>query len=180
VAMWAPPTLEGYEVVNRGVGNQTTQQGLLRFDREIPALRPAVVLIELGVNDLRSIPMFPDRRDDIVRECKENLRQLVEKSRALGATVVLTTIFPLGDVSIFRRLVWTPEPVFWAIVEVNEYIRTLAAERVVVFAAEPIIASAGKIKGPFQTDYLHESPAAYQALNTALATLLRHVPTDGR
>jgi len=177
VAMWTPPAIEGYEIVNLGVGYQTTAQALLRFEREVPALRPQVVLIEIGVNDLRTIPLFPGQRDEIIRNCKENLRKLVLDSRALGATVVLTTIIPLGDISIWRRLYWAPEPVYWAIAEVNEFMRTLTTDRVVLFDANPILTTpTGVVKRPFQTDYLHESEAAYRALNEHLVPLVRRLP----
>src|SRR4051812_12555510 len=56
--MWSPPTLPGYEIKNVGVGNQTSAQVLLRFDADVPRLRPSVVVLEVGVNDLKTIADF--------------------------------------------------------------------------------------------------------------------------
>ena len=41
VDLWAaPPAPEGCQVVNRGVGSETTEQVLLRLDRDVLALSP--------------------------------------------------------------------------------------------------------------------------------------------
>lgn len=41
----------GVEIVNRGVPGNTTAQGLARLDKDVLALDPALVILELGGND---------------------------------------------------------------------------------------------------------------------------------
>jgi lysophospholipase L1-like esterase len=174
VAMWeAPGGLDGYAIRNLGIGRQTTAQALLRLKHEVPPLHPRVVLLEIGVNDLRTLPMFPERRAAIVEGCKLNLARMVREVRDMGATVVLTTIFSLGDVPIWRRVDWTPGPVADAIVEVNAFLRTLAGDGVVVFESGAVLDDPpGKVREAFQFDYLHENAAAYAAMNARLASLV--------
>jgi acyl-CoA thioesterase-1 len=69
-----------YHVVNAGISGDTTSGGLSRIDSFI-ATHPKFVILELGANDgLRGIP---------IREAKQNLEQMIVKSQAAGATVVL-------------------------------------------------------------------------------------------
>jgi len=58
----APSGLEGLEFVNRGIGNQTTAQVLGRFEAHIAPLHPQVVVLQVGINDLKLIPCSRIRR----------------------------------------------------------------------------------------------------------------------
>jgi acyl-CoA thioesterase I len=69
-----------YRVVNAGISGDTTSGGLSRIDAAI-AVRPAIVILELGGNDgLRGLP---------IREVRANLEQIIVKCQAAGAKVVL-------------------------------------------------------------------------------------------
>jgi acyl-CoA thioesterase-1 len=71
----------GYRVVNASATGETTGGGLTRLPRALEKHRPAVVIIELGGNDgLRGLP---------VRDIRANLTELVKKSRASGARVLI-------------------------------------------------------------------------------------------
>jgi lysophospholipase L1-like esterase len=171
--MWGTPSLDGYDVRNVGVGFQTTAQLLLRFDADVPRLKPAMIVLEGGVNDLKAIALFPERRDEIVRDCKKNLTTLVERSRATGAKVVLTSIFAIGDVPFYRKSIWSDD-VAPAVVEVNAHLKSLASADVTYFDADPVLDDArGKVRPDFQLDFLHVNPAAYGALNEKLAPLVK-------
>lgn len=69
-----------YRVANAGISGDTTSGGLSRIDAAL-AVHPKVVILELGANDgLRGTP---------IREAKRNLEQMIVKSQAAGAQVVL-------------------------------------------------------------------------------------------
>jgi lysophospholipase L1-like esterase len=171
--MWLPPAApRGYRIVNRGVGFQTTAQMLFRFDADVAALRPAVVVVEGGVNDLKVIADFPDRRREIVAECEANLQRVVQACRHSGAAVVLVTVFAIGDPSLVKRPFWS-ESVADAVREVNAYLPTLANDGVIVFDANQVLGDGrGKVKREYQLDYLHLLPSGYEALNRSLLPLL--------
>lgn len=172
-AQWPNPKVQGYDFLNRGIGNQTTSQVLLRFDTDVVPLKPDVILLQVGINDLKTIPLFPGGRENIVSNCKENIQQMIENSRRQRATVLLSTIFPTGQVPLQRRLVWSDE-IEAAIVEVNAYIKSLAADDVIVFDAAKILSDfSGKLKPEYSYDELHLNQAGYDVLNAELPNLLK-------
>jgi hypothetical protein len=100
----------------------------------------------------------------------------VARSRALGATVILTTVFAIGDVPLARRPLWSSD-IAPAVREVNVRVRAMAAEKVIVFDADPVLDDAGdKIRPAFQHDFIHISPAGYAALNEKLVPMVAGLP----
>jgi lysophospholipase L1-like esterase len=178
-AMWpAPASPTGYRVVNRGIGYQTTAQMLIRFDADLASLRPNVVVLEAGVNDLKTIADFPARRGEIVAECEANLARIVQRCHQVGATVVLVTVFAIGDVAPWRRPFWSND-VRVAVREVNAFLSSLVGENVVLFDANAVLVDGhGDVRKPFQVDHLHLSPAGYAALNQSLQPALAAITRD--
>jgi len=69
-----------YQVINAGVGGDTTGNGLARLSQAL-ALHPEIVILELGGNDgLRGIP---------IRSMRSNLDELIVAFQKGGAKVVL-------------------------------------------------------------------------------------------
>jgi lysophospholipase L1-like esterase len=169
---WPTPDIEGILFVNRGIGAQTSAQSVERFSRHVAVLEPDIVIVQVGINDLDNLGIFPDQRDQIVANVKANIGRIITDVHNLDATVVLTTIFPTHDVSLQRRIVWSDAtPV--AIAEVNDYLRGLSAENVLVLDTVPILADEnGTIKDSYAFDFLHINAAGYAALNQALTALL--------
>ncbi len=172
-AMWPPPaTPAGYRITNHGIGNQTTAQILLRVDDDVVNLHPTVVVLEAGVNDLKSIADFPARRAEIVADCEANIARIVERCRQIGAEVVLVSVFDVGDVSVWKRPFWSSD-VETAVQEVNAFLASLAGPQVILFDANPILTEGhGHIESEYEMDYLHLSPSGYAALNRKLVPLL--------
>ena len=172
-ANWPSPDLERFEFVNRGVGSQTSAQVVQRFDYHVRPLQPQVVIVQVGINDLKTLPLFPERKALIVANCRKNILEIVERAVDLGATVILTTVFPVGQVPIERRLFWS-EDVALAVEAVNGYIDSLAGENVVIFDAYSILADdSGMIRPEYSKDLLHLNAAGYEALNGELLSVLR-------
>jgi acyl-CoA thioesterase-1 len=73
-----------YEVVNAGVSGDTTAGGLRRLDWALEG-DVRFVILELGANDiLRGLP---------TSEMRRNLSQIIERSRARGAEVLLAGMY---------------------------------------------------------------------------------------
>jgi len=67
--------------VNASISGDTSGNGLSRLPRAIDLHRPEIVIIELGANDgLRGLPI------DVMQD---NLAQMIRKSQASGARVLL-------------------------------------------------------------------------------------------
>ncbi|MEO0458016.1 MAG: GDSL-type esterase/lipase family protein [Cyanobacteria bacterium P01_A01_bin.114] len=171
-ASWPAPDASEYEFINRGIGSQTTTQTLQRFGAHIDPLQPDVVVIQVGVNDLKTIALFPGRRDQIMADTRANLEQMVKASEDIGATVIVSTLLPVGEVPLARRPVWSDE-VAVAVDEINDYITTLADENVIVFDGFAVLANEdGLMQKAHRKDELHFNEQGYQLLNQAFLELL--------
>ena len=69
--------LDDFRFINHGVGGLTTAQLLGRLHEDLRSTKPDIVILQAGVNDLKTLPLFPQRRDDIIANCKTNLEAIV-------------------------------------------------------------------------------------------------------
>jgi acyl-CoA thioesterase-1 len=79
-------TDEGYPhtIINKSISGDTTAGGLARIDKALEQHKPKLVLIELGANDgLRGFPPIL---------IKKNLRELIKRSKKVGAQVLLLSM----------------------------------------------------------------------------------------
>jgi lysophospholipase L1-like esterase len=85
----------GKPYVNRGISGQTTPQMLIRFRRDVIELKPKVVVILAGTNDLAG-NTGPTTLDAI----QDNLRSMAELATAHGIRVVFSSLLPVSDYEI--------------------------------------------------------------------------------
>jgi lysophospholipase L1-like esterase len=176
---WPAPPVAGWRVINRGIGGQTTEQVRGRFDANVTPASPRILVLQAGINDLKAIPLLPWRRDEIVGDCKANLHEIVARARAAGATVIVSTIFPPGEVPLERKPQWSPD-IEKAVEEVNADLRSMASDRVIVFDSWKILEDHGRLRDGYGLDTLHLSPAGYEALNAQLQNVLAAQATQLR
>ena len=65
--------------------------------------------------------------DSIITNCRKNIKRIVDESKDLGATVILTTIFPVGEAPIQRQPFWSDD-IRLAVNEMNVYSVPTATE----------------------------------------------------
>lgn len=169
---WQAPNLNRYEFINRGISAQTSVQTIQRFAQHIHPLQPKVIIVQVGINDLKAIALFPERKTEIIATCRSNIEQIVKQSKALGAIVVLTTIFPVGDVPLQRQPFWSDE-ISKAVKEMNQHLATLAEDRVIVLDTfSMLVDEQGMLRREYRVDELHLNSQAYSLLNQALVKQL--------
>jgi lysophospholipase L1-like esterase len=100
---WKEPGLEGYEVINRGASGEETSQMLARFDRDVVAEKPAVVLIWGHINNIHRAP--GGDMAAAVERAKGDYRAMVERARANDIRVVLATEVTLTEAVGFSNRV---------------------------------------------------------------------------
>ncbi len=78
--------------INRGIGGQTTPQMLVRFRQDVLDLKPKVVIILAGTNDIagNTGPMTLD-------EIMGNLKSMAELALANNIEVILCSVLPASD-----------------------------------------------------------------------------------
>ena len=174
---WPDPHVDGLRFKNRGISGETTVQIVGRFEAHITRLAPRIVILQAGVNDLKEIPLFPHRRNEIVGDCKANLRHIIARSRELGATVIVTTIFPPGEVPLERRPVWSPD-IEKAVEEVNADLRSLASDRIILLDSWKLLEDKGRLHNGYGLDTLHLTSAGYGVLEKELEKVLAALPAE--
>ena len=92
---WAdffPTMFPGKPYINRGIGGQTTPQMVVRFHQDVIALRPKVVVILAGINDIAG-----NTGPATLEMIEDNLRAMTEMAKANGVRVVLSSVLPAYD-----------------------------------------------------------------------------------
>ncbi|MCB0218954.1 MAG: SGNH/GDSL hydrolase family protein, partial [Chrysiogenetes bacterium] len=82
----------GKPYFNRGIARQTTPQMLVRFRQDVISLKPKVVVIQGGMNDIAAFT-GPGTQGMIV----ENIESMVDLARFNGIKVVLASLLPVCD-----------------------------------------------------------------------------------
>ncbi len=87
-----PTQFAGKPYVNRGIGGQTTPQMLLRFHQDVIALKPKVVVILAGTNDIAG-----NTGPSTLEMIEDNLAGMTDLARMHGIRVVLCSVLPVYD-----------------------------------------------------------------------------------
>ncbi|GAA0316098.1 SGNH/GDSL hydrolase family protein [Sphingomonas oligophenolica] len=155
---WAaqPFIKDNAHFVGRGISGQTTPQMLLRFRSDVVALKPAVVHIMGGTNDvaLNTGPETPE-------EIEGYVAGMVEIAKANGIRVVIASIPPAADFPWHPGL--APGPKISAL---NAWLKEYAAKQHVVYADYwPAIATPeGAMKPEYSKDGVHPNADGYAAM----------------
>ena len=87
-----PDFFAGKSFVNRGIGGQTTPQMLVRFRPDVINLKPAVVVILAGTNDIAG-----NTGPSTLEMIMDNLISMAELAKANQIKVVLSSVLPVFD-----------------------------------------------------------------------------------
>jgi len=145
--------------VDRGISGQTTPQMLVRFRPDVIDLKPKVVVILAGTNDIAG-NTGPMTDEDVER----NLASMAELAKAHGIKVVLASITPTSGYHPPPSGVpqTTTRPMA-RIRAINEWIQKYAAENGHVYLDyfTPMLDSTGVMKSELTRDDLHPNAAGY-------------------
>jgi lysophospholipase L1-like esterase len=90
-----PAGLDHYTITNKGIGSDNTADLLKRVDADVISLKPKLVIIMVGSNDVRakfkSLPL---------KQFEANLDKLVKDIQTSGSDVMLLSPPPLGYTTI--------------------------------------------------------------------------------
>lgn len=164
-----------YEYINLGVNGLTSSQLNLRKELTSRFCIPEYIIIQIGINDLKVIPLVPGQKEEIITNCIQNIQSVTNYSKGMGAKVIVCTIFPTGEVPFFRKLVWSRD-VTQAINKINSFLFNLESESVFIFDTYSILSDdSGKTKKEFRKDFLHINSAGYERINEELNKLLKEI-----
>jgi lysophospholipase L1-like esterase len=156
------PFFPGKPYFNRGVPRQTTPQMLVRFRQDVIALKPKVVVIMAGSNDLAGYagPITEGM-------AAENFMSMVELAKANGIRVVLASVTPVCD--CYQNMTARRPP--GKILGLNGWLKRYAAETGSVYLNFHSALSDGRLmKKELTVDGLIPNDAGYAKM-TELAEL---------
>jgi len=166
--MWVLPQFGGFfpgkPYIGRGISGQTTPQMLLRFRADVIALRPKVVVILAGTNDIAG-----NTGPITLEETEGNLASMAELARANGIRVVLSSVMPVSNYGHDRdgnpldmRIKRLPQK----ILELNAWIKEYAVEKGHVYLDyfSVMVDDQGLLKKEISVDGLHPNAAGYSVM----------------
>lgn len=147
---------KGY--INRGISGQTTPQMLVRFRADVIALKPAVVVILAGTNDIAG-----NTGPSSLQMIEDNLTSMAELARANGIHVVIANLLPISNYNDPTSSQRRPPADIKAL---NEWIRDYTARQhfgyVDYFSAT--VDKTGQLRAELSGDGLHPNAAGYKVM----------------
>jgi lysophospholipase L1-like esterase len=154
----------GQPYVNRGIAGQITPQMLIRFRQDVIALRPKVVVILAGTNDIAG-NIGPTTFTAI----GNNLTTMSELARAHGIRVVLASLLPVSDYNRTRDgkpLIRTIERPLIRLQTLNSWMKQYTAEEGFVYLDyfSHLADEKGLLKEEFSDDGVHPNSKGYEVM----------------
>ncbi|MDG2536017.1 GDSL-type esterase/lipase family protein [Sphingomonas sp. HITSZ_GF] len=151
--------------VCRGISGQTTPQMVLRMMADVIALKPRLVHIMAGTNDIAG----NTGKITVAQSC-DNLRMMAELARANGIRVLLASV-PPADNFPWRPGLETVKPIRAINVWLAGYARRTGATWI---DYTPVLADAkGAMKPGLAYDGVHPTETGYAAMEKKLLPILR-------
>ena len=152
----------GKPYVGRGISGQTTPQMLIRFRPDVIALKPKVVVILAGTNDIagNTGPMSDE-------EIEANLASMAELAKANGIRVVLASILPVSAYhTVANGIPQTTLRPMARILALNEWIKQYAASERHVYLDyfSATVDSTGLLREDLSADDLHPNAKGYAVM----------------
>ncbi len=168
----ADPQFFAGEVANRGISAQTSAQMLVRFRADVVALRPAVVHILAGTNDVagNNGPVRP-------RDLQDNIESMVDLAQANGIRVILGSIPPAATFNWQPSLKPAPR-----ILALNEWMRALAARRGLVYVDyhTALRDAQGGLNSALGNDGVHPNRDGYAIMRKLVEPAMAQALKQGR
>jgi acyl-CoA thioesterase I len=155
-ARYFPAMFPAKPYVGRGISGQTTPQMLVRFRQDVVNLKPKVVVILAGTNDIAG-NTGPSTQAMI----QDNLMSMTEIAKANGIRVVLASVLPASDFWWKRGM--EPAPKIQAL---NRWIQDYATRVGVVYLDyySAMADSGGGLPTSLSADGVHPTEAGYRVM----------------
>jgi len=165
----------GKVLINRGIGGDVSTNVRRRFEADALQLRPAVIVMKIGTNDLCWEPqLLDDRLSDVV--C-DNITAMATAASVAGIKLAICSILPVWGPE------WLPGESEFAprknvqITQINARLQTLPAKTGAIYVDyhREMVGSDGALRHELADDGVHPHSAGYTIMARVLrATLAEH------
>ena len=146
----------GKPYINRGIGGQTTPQMLIRFRPGVINLKPAVVVMLCGTNDIAG-----NTGPSTLEMIEDNIASMAELASANGIKVVLCSVLPAYDYP------WKPGLAPAEKIPVlNDWIKNYAQKMGFTYLNyfTPMADERNGMKAEYSQDGIHPNKAGYDVM----------------
>jgi lysophospholipase L1-like esterase len=147
----------GKHYINRGIGGQTTPQMLVRFRADVIDLKPAVVVVLAGTNDIAG-----NTGEETLEQIEGDYATMAELAKVNGIRLVFSSLTPINDYN--QRAMWfflqrSPEK----ILQLNAWLKKYCADNGLVYLNyfSAMVDGRGMLKAELTQDGLHPNAAGF-------------------
>jgi lysophospholipase L1-like esterase len=151
-----PEYFAGKPYVNRGISGQTTPQMLIRFRADVIALKPSVVVILAGINDIAG-----NTGPSTLEMITNNIFSMAELAKAHKIKVILCSVLPAFDFP------WKPnqnpaEKIILLNEMIQNYANTNGIEYLDYYSA--MVDERKGLKNAYSNDGVHPNKTGYKVM----------------
>ncbi|HET7108047.1 MAG TPA: SGNH/GDSL hydrolase family protein [Candidatus Acidoferrum sp.] len=147
--------------VNRGISGQTTPQILLRFRQDVIALKPEIVVILAGTNDIAE-----NTGPTTLEAIEDNLKSMVDLAQKNSVRPILASVLPAA------AFPWRPElrPIE-KILALNQWMKGYAASEHIAYVDyySAMVNDQHGLKPELSGDGVHPNEAGYAVMAPLVA-----------
>src|ERR1700675_4504430 len=150
----------GKPYINRGIDGQTTPQMLVRFRQDVINLRPTVLVVLAGTNDVAGVT-GPARNEDI----EANYASIAELARLHHIRLVFASLLPVNNYTDGAKESFTLRP-RERILALNSWLKNFCARNGLVYLDyfSAVCDDKGLLKRNLSDDGLHPNAAGYKIM----------------
>jgi lysophospholipase L1-like esterase len=150
----------GKHYVNRGIGGQTTPQMLVRFRPDVIDLKPAVVVVLAGTNDIAG-----NTGEETLEQIEGDYATMAELAKVHGIRMVFASVMPINNYNpraLSFLLQRSPEK----ILALNAWLKKYCAENGLVYLDyfSAMVDARGMLKAELTGDGLHPNAAGFAVM----------------
>lgn len=162
-----PDLFKDKPYINRGISGQTTPQMLVRFRQDVVNLKPKVVVILAGTNDIAG-----NTGPSTLEMIADNIASMAEIAKANNIKVILCSVLPAYDYP------WKPglNPAN-KIVELNKWIKEYSKKNEIAYADyfSAMVDDRNGLKKEYSEDGVHPNLSGYKIMAPIIENAIQKV-----
>ena len=156
-------TEKGY--INRGIGGQTTPQMLIRFKPDVVDLKPEIVVVLAGTNDIAG-----NTGPSNAKMITDNIFSMAEIAKAYQMKVVLSSILPVYEYDWAREIKDPPS----TIQAVNDALKQYASDQGLIYLDyfSSMVDERQGLNSDYTSDGVHPNESGYILMSSLAEEVL--------